>query len=239
MKLEQTNPSDLFNTENFLTATDPSASKMSDAERILLEEAERAAKANSNTFASNVSAMHTEEQEPTPGIKNDIREKYSRPILAQERAEAAVQNLKPSKYGPNIPLAKDVFSDIISSGDYREVITAFNHTWEIRALEQSDILCAADDVRDTADGRLGYLSSLSFAKLVYAIEGVDGYSIYELFPDIIASTFLNKIDYIIAVKMAMRAYLLAFPFSVIEELTAEHTRIENARDEKIRKLKKF
>jgi hypothetical protein len=234
MKLES--PSDLFNPESFLTATGPTNEGMSEVDKQLFEEAQRTSLPMPGTegFAPE---MHTQPQQVSPAARNNLRETYSREVLAQERAEMAAETLKPSRYGSTIPLAKDVFADIIASGDYREEVHVARHTWELRALEQSDILCAADDVRDTADGQLGYLNAFTFAKLVYALEGIDGYSIYQLFPDILANTFRNKIDYIIAIKMALRAYLLAFPVPVIDELVEHHMRIETIRDEKIAKLK--
>ena len=63
------------------------------------------------------------------------------------------------------------------------------------------------------------------------------YTVYELFPDILPTNFVNKIDYVIAIKMALRAYLLAFPVQVVDELTEHYERIENVRSEKLNKLK--
>ena len=232
MKVEH--PSDLFNADSFLTAEDPNKTILSAREQALFNQAQGIDPAAGGI---ELPEMHKEPQETTSTSRQYLKENYTREILAQERSEMAADSLKPSKYGLKVPLAKDVFADIIASGDYREIVTVARHTWELRALEQSDILCAADDVRDTADGQLGYLNSFTFAKLVFAIEGIDGYSIYELFPDILPTTFLNKIDYIIAIKMALRAYLLAFPVPVVDELIEHHMRIEKVRDEKITKLK--
>lgn len=234
MKPEQT-PSDLFSNETFLTAENPNKAPLSSRDEDLLSMAQE--RGTFDPEGDSIPELHKEQQLFTKSSRQFVKDNYSREVLAQERAEMAADSAKSSRNGAQVPLAKDVFADIITAGGYREIVRVAGHDWEIRAIEQSDLLCAADDVRDTSDGQLGYLTSFNFAKLIYAIEGVDGYSIYELLPDVLPAKFVNKIDYVIACKHSVRAYLLAFPTSVIDDLIEQHLRIEQAREDKLQKLK--
>lgn len=231
-----TNPTDLFSSENFVTASEPEEQKMSEADAKLLSQIKKTGVTGFQDIEDMaIPDLHKEEQLVSAQDKASINEKFDRQILAHEKAEMAAQSLR-NKNEP-IKTPQDIFKSLIAFGDHKEKIKLYQHVWELRCLDQSDILAASDEVNDYSEGRVGYLTSYTFSKLVYAIESIDGISIYELFSDINYQDYSSKVTYITAVKRALRSWLLALPDVIIMDLIDAYLEMENKRAEEIRKLK--
>lgn len=227
---------DIFGSEDFLTATPPSAPRdLEQDEKILLEQVKKSGKAF-DIETPYIEALHQESQTVSKQTKQEIAEKFQSRVTPEDRASMAVDSLQEGTF-TGLPTAKELFADVITLGDYRENVRMYGHTWTLRGLNHSDILDAADDVRDTAQSNIGFLTSFTFSKLVYSLDAVDGRNIYELLPDIKYQDYKTKVDYITAVKRAIRAYLLAMPDLVIDGLIAAYNEMEQRRNAEIVKLK--
>jgi len=227
-------PSELFAQDNFVTTAPPSEEQLSESDRELMK---HIAKTGVQAFEEtpDIPDLHKEEQMIYANDKRKINAQFDRPILATEKAQMAADSVR-HRMEP-ITTPQDIFKSLISFGEHRQKIKLYQHTWELRCLDQSDILAASDEVNDYAEGRMGYLTSYTFSKLVYSIESIDGISIYELFSDISHKDYSSKVQYITAVKRALRAWLLALPDVIITDLIDTYLEMESKRAEEIRKLK--
>ncbi len=184
--------------------------------------------------------LHKEEQFISKERKAQIDEEISKFIgkeqLAQERVEKAVNETK-KKYEEAPKHPRDILNDLLTRGELRKTYECFNHNWTLRALDQGDILLAMDDLKDSIESDAGRMTALVFSKVVYSIEAIDDIPIYQFFPEITPQNHPSKIDYIIAIKRALRAYLVGMPPSVIDELYYKYVELEKERDEAISKLK--
>jgi len=133
---------------------------------------------------------------------------------------------------------KDILKSIIARGEYREDFNLFGVQWTMRALDQGDILMAIEEVKDTVTTTWGKLTALEFVKTSFAIEALNGVSVYEIFDEVKLADYQNKMSYILVVKKALQRYLEAFPPSFIDALYDQYTSIDKKRSEALEELKK-
>ena len=77
------------------------------------------------------------------------------------------------------------------------------------------------------------------SQIVYAIEALDGISVYEWFSDIIKrSEYDTSEEYKVAVRRVVRRYIEEMPPEVINQLDILYTEVEKNRSEAILELKK-
>jgi len=160
----------------------------------------------------------------------------SKESIIEEKITEDLQKVKPAVQGLQKPL--DVLKSLIAKGEYKEDVLLYQQKWTLRALDQSDMLLVLDEVDDMINSTVGRLSAIAFAQIVYALEGINGVTIYEMFQDTIkASDYSTQMAYIIAVKKALRRYLEHFPPSVIDSLYAAYVEVDKRRNEALDKLK--
>jgi len=170
--------------------------------------------------------LETQSQSAEPSKEDLIKEKIQQDLK---------QNLA-MKGAPQHPL--DVLKSLIVRGEYKEDITLFQQVWTLRALDQSDMLLALDEVSDMLESSVGRLTAVAFAQIVYALEAINGITIYEMFKDTIKPVdYPNQMSYIIAVKKALRRYLEHFPPVVIDSLYTAYMEVDKKRNEALNQLK--
>jgi hypothetical protein len=94
-----------------------------------------------------------------------------------------------------------------------------------------------DDLKDSIQTEAGRLTSVVFSKVVYSIEAIDDYTIYQFFPEIKPQDHPTKIDYIITVKRALRNYLVGMAPKIIDLLYSSYVELEEERDRALDNLK--
>jgi len=188
--------------------------------------------------------LEEEEQHPTATEKRSLEKtgesvahnELSTERITEERVQQETAKIRNKHYGsPDRPV--DILKEIIMKGEYKETFSLYGYKWTMRALDESDLLNAADQVRDDTDTTVGRLTAFAFSQVVYAIEAIDDIPIYEFFPEIQAKDYRSKIDYIIAVKAALKAYMLAFPHILIDSLFTKFKEITAKRDSSLEELK--
>ena len=233
---------DFFTNEDFLTVENPNSfegDQLTSADKKMLEEIALTSSpdySEAPTSFNDIPELHRSEQLSSSRAKRQIAEDYDKSIPTEERAVMGAESMQKDRQF-KLPTARDLFKDVINLTNYSEEVKMYRHVWTLRGLDHSDILAAADEVRDTAQGNVGFLTSFTFSKLVYSIEAVDHITIFEIFRDIDKTKFGKEIDYIMAVKRALRAYLLAMPDLVIDDLITAYTEMELRRNQEIIKLK--
>jgi hypothetical protein len=189
------------------------------------------------SFDSN---LHKEEQFISNQRKNEIDaeiEKYiSKNSLAEERLLKEVEKVtKKNTSAPEHP--RNILTDLLTKGELTKTFDVANHKWTLRALDQGDILLAMDDLKDSIQTEAGRLTSVVFSKVVYSIEAIDDIPIYQFFPEIKPQDHPSKIDYIITVKRALRAYLIGMAPKIIDLLYYKYIELEDERDKALDTLK--
>jgi hypothetical protein len=182
--------------------------------------------------------LHTEQSEVSKIEKQEItkvvNQSFNKESIAEERLIKELESLK-HRNTPNSP--RDILKDLIMKGELKKVYDIAGHKWTLRALDQGDILLAVDDIKDSTETMSGRMVSIAFSKVVYSIEEIDSIPIYQFFPEILPTQFKSKIEYIIACKKALRAYLIGMPPSVIDEVYEKYTELEIERDKALADLK--
>lgn len=183
--------------------------------------------------------IHTEKFELNKNekqeIKTSVESSINKESIAEERILRELEQISKAKKVPSSP--RDILKDLIMKGELRKTYDIFGHKWTLRALDQGDVLLAVDDIKDTTETAAGRMVAIAFSKVVYSIEEIDGTPIYQFFPEIAPDQFKTKIEYIIACKKALRAYLLGMPQIVIDEVYDRYTQLEAERDKAIVELK--
>jgi hypothetical protein len=172
----------------------------------------------------------TEKQEISQVVNNS----FNKEAIAEERLKHELEQLK-HRNTPSSP--RDILKELIMKGELKKVYEICGHKWTLRALDQGDVLLVADDVKDSTETMSGRMVSIEFSKVVYSIEEIDNIPIYQFFPEILPTQFKSKIEYIIACKKALRAYLIGMPPSVIDEVYEKYMELESERDKALVDLK--
>lgn len=126
---------------------------------------------------------------------------------------------------------------LIAKGSYREDVKIFNHIWTIKALNQKEVILAFNEVKDENTTITGKTSALVFGQLAYAIEAVDGVSIYEWFPEVKLSDFPSVEAFQYSVRRVFLRYLEEMPNSIINEFVENYNEIEFKRNSAVGELK--
>ena len=184
--------------------------------------------------------LHNEPQVVTAAARaamdQTAEQAFDRANLAEERVQDEVNTIK-NRYADIPKSPKDSLKELLAQGELRKTFKLFGHTWTFRALDQGDLLLAMDDLKDSITTEAGRMTAVIFSKVVYAIEEIDETPVYRLFPDIVPNQYPSKIEYIVAVKRALRAYLIGMPPMVIDNLYFKYMEVEVERDEALEKLK--
>ena len=175
-------------------------------------------------------------------ISQVVNNVINKETLVEEAVKRELENIK-YKSAPDSP--RDILKDLIMRGELTKVYKIYGHYWKLRALDQGDILLAVDDIKDSTETTAGRMVSIAFSKVVYSIEAIGAKEdnlipIYQFFPNILPSDPKfrgEKLDYVIAIKKALRAYLLAMPQSVIDEVYEKYVELEAERDKALADLK--
>lgn len=191
---------------------------------------------------SSIPDVHTLESVPNTHrraeIEQQVDQKFNKIDTLEDKIQRDVQDAQQRKFESVPKSPKDILKHLIAKGEYTENVELFGHTWKIRALDQSDTLLAMDEIKDTIETQSGRIMGLMFGIMIYAIEAVDGISIYEWFEDIKLSDFRNdRMEYHIAVRKALRRYLEALPPAIIEAFYEKYLALEEKRNVGIEELK--
>lgn len=195
---------------------------------------------NYNAQGSSIPDLHKTEELPTPAQVAVINKNVDSKVTAKESIEEKITKdlgLMQSKLAqvPKSPL--DKLKSLIERGTLIKTISAFGYNFELRALDQADLIIAFDDA-DTLASRSGKAPAIKLTLVTQAIESLDGVSIYQWFPDIKLEDFKdNKLAYAQAVRRALRRYLEPMPDAVIEKLYEEYEQLVFERDQALAEVK--
>ena len=176
-------------------------------------------------------------------INNKVDDILTTEMMNKEILDEKIrQDIASVKSSPSIELEntpQDILKSLIARGEYREDKELFGHIWTLRALNQRDILLAFNDIKGDMESVAVRVTSVMISQIVYAIEALDGTSVYEWFTDIIKrSDFSTTEEYKIAVRRTLRRYLEEMPPDFISKLDIAYTQIEKTRNEALLELKK-
>jgi hypothetical protein len=168
-------------------------------------------------------------------INEEVSKKINKETLAEERILQELEKVNKTRHLPQQP--RDLLKTLIVKGELRETFKLFGYDWTVRALDQNDILNIADFVNDSVSTLVGRLTTLSFYKVVFSIEAINGQDIYSFFPEILPEKFSTKAAYVIAVKKSLGVYFEGMPPIIIDSLNDAYTEVEKKRDEAMLALK--
>jgi len=166
----------------------------------------------------------------TASLKQDIIDEK----ITQDINAARATSLDQTSF-PDSP--RDILKQLIAHGEYQETVNLFGHKWTLRALDQRDLLLAAEMVKDDLSSSTARMSSLIFLQVVFSLEAIDGVSIYDCFKDIKPIDYKKREEYSLAVKSALKKYLEHVPPQVINAFYEEYKRIEDTRNKALDNLK--
>ena len=157
----------------------------------------------------------------------------------QIRADAAMNEalaLKSASMG--IPsAAKNCLKELILKGEIQKEFRLFGHDWRLRGLDQSDLLNAMDDVSDSMTTSASRITAVTFSIVVYCIDAIDGVRVKDLFPDILPSLYKDNTIYLLALRRALRTYMIGMPPIVIDSLYEKYQEVSKERDVALAELK--
>ena len=132
---------------------------------------------------------------------------------------------------------KDALKFLIAKGQYTKNVKLYGFTWTMRALDQRDVLLAYDSIKLDMESDAARVATIMFIQVIYSIEAINGKSIYEWFPEIIASNYTKKEEYFLAIKMALKTYFEHMPSYFIDSFYMEYNKIEEERAKIFEELK--
>lgn len=237
-ELDEFNPEDLLTAEDFavkekhgLPTSHPFSPKVGGMQQVPKE---------FDNLPNFVEDLHNEEQfvtaESRSRIDENLQDLLSKENLAEERLHREIEDAK-KKYSAVPDKPRDLLKSLLLKGELRKSFRLYGYSWTLRALDQGDLLLAVDDLNDNVATQAGKLFSITFSKVVYAIEEIEGIPIYQFFPDILPSDYNSRIEYIIAVKKALRAYLTGMSPKIIDALYDKYLEVETERDKALEQLK--
>lgn len=197
------------------------------------------------TASTNIPDLHKVDLNSTPQARQEILQKteMSTASLKQEIIDekitqdinaARATSLDQTSF-PDSP--KDILKKLISHGEYQETVSLFGHKWTLRALDQRDLLLAAEMVKDDLASSTARMSSIIFLQVVFALEAIDGISVYDCFKDVKPIDYKNREEYSLAIKNTLKKYLEHVPPQVINMFYEEYKRIEDTRNKALENLK--
>lgn len=205
------------------------------------EDFQKAASIAPRIPASDIPDLHTEDATPGAARRMDINKTIDTLVSKTATVDETVQrdlDAVRGKYAASPMDPKNILKNMIKKGEYKQDFKLFDHVWTLRALDQQDTLLALDEVRDSLETVMGRTVALTFAYIVYSLEALDGVPIYEWFPEIKLSDFNNnKMEYILAVKRALKRYMEALPPTIINSLYEKYLEVDDSRNKGLEELK--
>jgi hypothetical protein len=160
--------------------------------------------------------------------------------ILDEKIRQDINSVKKFGGGTEALGPRDFLKFLIAKGDYREDVMIYGKRWTIRALNQGDIITSFNDIKDDTATTVGKVSVLVLSQIAYAIEAMDGVSVYEWFSEIVQrDKFSTTEDFKLAVRRVLRRYLEQMPNSIISEFDTAYAEVERKRNEAIVELKKL
>jgi len=196
---------------------------------------------------TNIPDLHKVDINSTPQARQQVMEKAEmntsklKSEILEERITQDINSAKSASHAmeksafPDSP--KDILKQLIAQGEYQETVDIFGHKWTFRALDQRDLLLAAEMVKDDLSSATARMSAIIFLQVVFSLEEIDGISIYECFKDIKSVDYNSREEYSLAVKSALKKYLEHVPPQVINLFYDEYKRIEDKRNKALENLK--
>ena len=157
--------------------------------------------------------------------------------VMQERIIEGVESARTAKVDPYSKNPRDILAGLIAKGYYTKDVEIFNQMWTLKALSQRDILLAFNEITDDNITRIGQTTAMLFGQIIYAVEAVNGLSIYEWFSEIDRSKFSNTESFQLAVRRAFLRYLEQMPNSVINKFIEKYNEVEEERNKAVFELK--
>lgn len=186
-------------------------------------------------------------EQPTSQRQSEINETVRAQIsdemlnreILDEKIRQDIENSKRADTTSKALLPRDYLKALIAKGEYSESVVIHGATWTFRALNQADLIMAFGDVQDSDISLVGRASILTLSQIAYAVEAINGFSVYEWFPDLFKrSDFNTTEEFKLAIRRTVRRYIERLPNSVIAELNDAYAKIEKKRNEAIAELKK-
>jgi len=157
--------------------------------------------------------------------------------VMQERIMEGVESARALIADPYSKNPKDILAGLISKGYHTKDVEIFNQTWTLKALSQKDILLSFNEITDDNITRVGQTTAMLFGQIVYAVEAVNGISIYEWFSEIDRSKFPSTESFQLAVRRAFLRYLEQMPNSIINKFVEKYNEVEEERNKAVFELK--
>jgi len=187
--------------------------------------------------------LHKMEQMPDANRRQAIADQVDQRVAPkmmtiEEKIQNDILGAQQKKFEGMPKHPKDILKKLISIGEYKQDFELFGHTWTLRALDQGDSLLSLEEIKDSFQTQSGKLMSMMFGTLIYAVDAIDGISVYEWFDDIRLQDYGgNRMEYHIAVRRALRAYLEAIPPRAIDLLYEKYLEMDDNRNKGIDELK--
>lgn len=187
-------------------------------------------------YKGTIGDLHKELAPPSAEESSKIREEISTSALKKDditsKISDAISKLKKTEDTPVSPL--DKLKLFIEVGALTSEFEMFGTKWKIKTLDQADKIAMYDEAESMA-ASTGRIPALSLLNVVYALEAVGGVSIYKTFQeDINLDMFKgNKHAYVVAVRAALKQFMLAYPQRMIEAL---NNKVQELEDEQIKAL---
>ena len=191
----------------------------------------------------NTEDLHNLEKMPNAERRQEISQQIDQRVTpkmvsVEEKIQNDILSAQHKKFEGAAKHPKDVLKQLISIGEYKEDFELFGHTWTLRALDQSDTLLSLEEISDSISTQSGRVIAMMFGTLIYSIDAIDSISIYDWFDDIRVENYSgNRMEYHIAVRRALRAYLEAVPPRAIDLLYEKYMELDENRNKGINELK--
>jgi len=175
-------------------------------------------------------------------IDENVRTRLTEDAINKEILDEKIrQDIDSSKNIKNSNKARtphEFLKLLIAKGEYKEDVVIFGQTWTLRALNQGDIIAAFNDIKDFSSAVEGKINAVLLSQISFAIEALNGVSIYEWFSDVVQRTeFASTEEYKLAVRRVIRRYFEKMPNVVIKEFDIAYGKLETKRNEAYAELK--
>lgn len=171
-----------------------------------------------------------------PNTKRSLVSSTNEELLNEQIAQEITMSKKEDEKKATSP--EDILKSIISKGEYIETREICGYKWELKALNQEELLEAFDKSASFKDSQQGQFSALMFEQIVHSIVSINDIPVTEFFPDKVRrSDFMDTSSYVKAVRRTLSVYLKKFPPTVIDELYNAYLEVETKRNEAVQHLK--
>jgi hypothetical protein len=134
----------------------------------------------------------------------------------------------------------DVLNNLIKKGQITETFHVFDIDWEMRLLNQDDLLNVQKETisKGLSESFTSRFSSNIIETLSTAIMSINGKPINSIFKDVNKNDYDTEDGYNTVIRNKLRTYLGKLATDILDELFNRYTELNNKRVKEINELKK-